>query len=236
MDFRPDELKIYPCSLINDTPLVSIHRQGKWQPYTHEELLTVITACLTHTPEYCRLTRIVRDIPSTDILVGNKFTNFRQIAENQLTKLGQKCHDIRAREIKSKPVSLSDLTLKTFCYETSVSQEYFLQFVTSTNQIAGFLRLSLPTINNYQKELQNCAIIREVHVYGQSLKLGNTKSGAAQHLGLGKKLIKQAEKYALEAGFNKLAVISAIGTREYYQKLDFRLDNLYQIKYLKPNH
>jgi elongator complex protein 3 len=228
-DFKPDELKIYPCSLIESAELMQYFQRGEWRPYSEEELLEILSYALTHTPGYCRLTRVIRDIPSTDIVVGNKKTNFREIAERELTRLGTQSHDIRAREIKGMKVTMDDLHLDLIEYTTSVSTEVFLQYVTSENKIAGFLRLSLPTKQNFIDELKECALIREVHVYGQSVGIGKHSTGKAQHLGLGSLLIESAKKLAAEKNFSKLAVISAIGTREYYRKRGFSDGQLYQI-------
>ena len=68
---RPDELKLYPCSLIPNTPLMDYYERGDWRPYSREELLDLLCEIMPITPEYCRLTRVIRDIPSTDIHVGN---------------------------------------------------------------------------------------------------------------------------------------------------------------------
>jgi elongator complex protein 3 len=232
-DFKPDEIKIYPCSLIGDTELVTVYEQGLWQPYTHDELLAVLVASMSQTPEYCRITRVVRDIPSTEIVSGNKITNFRQLAEMEVKKKDLRLSDIRAREIKGQSIIASELVKKTFCYRTSVSIEYFIQFVTKTdNKIAAFLRLSLPTKESFIKELKHSAIIREVHVYGEAIQIGDKKTGKPQHLGLGKKLIKDAEKISKEHQYKKVSVISAIGTREYYKKQDYILGDLYQTKKL----
>lgn len=234
-DFMPDELKIYPCSLINSAELMQYYQKGLWKPYSYEELLSVLTHCLTHTPPYCRLTRVIRDIPSTDIVVGNKLTNFRQIAEQSLAKAGEESQDIRAREIKNVEVEFEDLSLEVVEYQTSVSTELFLQFVVSSERlsahqgkVAAFLRLSLPTVKNAIEELEDSALIREVHVYGKAVGLGKKDSGKAQHLGLGTQLLLAAQRHAAEAGFAKLAVISAVGTREYYRKRGFSDGQLYQ--------
>jgi elongator complex protein 3 len=227
-DFKPDELKIYPCSLIESAELMQYYKAGKWRPYTEAELLEVLTYCLTHTPEYCRLTRVIRDIPSTDIVVGNKKTNFREIAEKKLTEFGERSQDIRAREVRTQQVTREELTLDEVAYETTVSTEVFLQFITAERKIAGFLRLSLPKIQNFVAELRDCAIVREVHVYGQAVGLGNRDEGKAQHLGLGTELIERAKAIAIQKKFNTLAVISAIGTREYYRKRGFVDGELYQ--------
>lgn len=229
-DFGPDELKIYPCSLINSAELMQYFQKGLWQPYTEEELLDVLTFCFINTPGYCRLTRVIRDIPSTDIVVGNKKTNFREIAERRMAKANQHSQDIRAREIRNLTVTRDQLHLEQITYQTQVSEEVFLQYVTAQNQIAGFLRLSFPLkpINEVCEELNKAAIIREVHVYGQSLDLGDKQHGRAQHLGLGTALLDEAKKLSREHGKQKLSVISAIGTRPYYRGRGFQDGQLYQ--------
>lgn len=226
-DFRPDELKIYPCSLIGSAELMQYYKNGLWHPYTYEELLDVLTFCLRTTPEYCRLTRIIRDIPSSDIVQGNKLTNFRQIAEQKLAKAGEQSRDIRAREIRNQEFKFEDAQLQSQIYTTPVSNEVFLQYVVN-DKIVGFLRLSLPTVTGFIPELENSAIIREVHVYGRVVAVGHKKTTKAQHLGLGTELIKSALEIAKGKGFKKLAVISAIGTREYYRKRGFVDGELYQ--------
>jgi elongator complex protein 3 len=204
------------------------YQLGLWKPYTQTELVELLKFCLINTPRYCRLTRIIRDIPSTDIVTGNLHTNLRQTAEMQVHKSNHRLLDIRSREIKNLTVKLSDLKLNQYQYKTSVSQEIFLEYITKDERIAGFLRLSLPSTDNYIQELSGSAIIREVHVYGQALDVGTKSTGKAQHLGLGSKLIKRAQELAVKAGFHNLAVISAIGTKEYYRKLGFQDGNYYQ--------
>lgn len=231
-DFKPDELKLYPCSLIEGTELMDVHARGDWQPYDHETLLDVVSYCLTHAPEYTRLTRVVRDIPSQDIVSGNKFTNFRQMAEAHCKELGLPLHDIRSREIRRTTIATEALTLETTHYATSVAQEVFMQWKTSKNQIAAFVRLSLPTAKPFIEELAGSAIIRELHVYGQSLMLGAKHAAASQHMGLGKKLLEAAEYQALAAGFKEIAVISAIGTIPYYERAGYTRGQLYQHKLL----
>ncbi|MCA0456569.1 MAG: tRNA uridine(34) 5-carboxymethylaminomethyl modification radical SAM/GNAT enzyme Elp3 [Chloroflexi bacterium] len=231
-DFRPDELKVYPCSLIESAELMQRYQDGSWKPYTHDELLHVLTESFRLTPEYCRLTRVIRDIPSTDIVVGNQMTNFRQIVENELSKAGERSRDIRAREVRFKAVDAVDLHLDEMWYDGGCSDEVFLQFITASRDIAGFLRLSLPNEPAITDELTGAAMIREIHVYGQSLELGASEAGRAQHLGLGKQLIERAVEIAREKGFLRLAVISAIGTREYYRKRGFTDGQLYQVRSL----
>ncbi|MDX2138258.1 MAG: tRNA uridine(34) 5-carboxymethylaminomethyl modification radical SAM/GNAT enzyme Elp3 [Chloroflexota bacterium] len=229
-DFRPDELKLYPCSLIESAELMTYHRAGQWQPYTYDELLHVLVECFKATPEYCRLTRVIRDIPSTDIVEGNKLTNFRQIVDDALAKRGERCMDIRAREVRFANVKADALHLDEQWYTSSCSDEVFLQFITADRYIAGFLRLSLPTVPPLVDELQDAAMIREVHVYGQAVDIGDSAAGRAQHTGLGTQLIERAVAIARERGFGRLAVISAVGTRGYYRKRGFADGALYQVR------
>ncbi len=233
-DFCPDELKVYPCSLIDSAELMRYHEQGLWQPYTHDELLHVLVECFKITPEYCRLTRVVRDIPSSDIVVGNRLTNFRQIVDIELIKQGATTGDIRNREIGNGTFDLAALTLDCVRYPTSVGEEQFWQWITADRRIAGFLRLSLPRhdLVPLHPDLADAAIIREVHVYGQALGLGEMEEGRAQHVGLGKQLIEQAARVADEQGYPNLAVISSIGTRDYYRKRGFADKVLYQVRSL----
>lgn len=231
-DFRPDELKVYPCSLIESAALMQQYRAGTWQPYTHDQLLEVLTACFMATPEYCRLTRVIRDIPGTDIVAGNKATNFRQIVEEALMQRGQHSSDIRAREVRFHSVQAADLTLDEQTYATRTGREVFLQFITPERAIAGFLRLALPdpALPPLTPELTSAAIIREVHVYGQAVGIGESAPGRAQHVGLGSALIERAVVLAAEAGYEALAVISAVGTRGYYRKRGFIDHPLYQVR------
>ena len=227
-NFKPDELKIYPCSLLEGTELMTYYHQQKWHPYSEQELLKVLTECVKNTPRYCRITRMIRDIPSNEIFVGNKKTNFRQIVEDALKKQGIKIQEIRSREIKDRKVNIQDLAVKETSYVTSTSTEVFIEYVTKQNEIAAFLRLSLVTTNAPISELKASSIIREVHVYGQSLQIGTFQKDKAQHSGLGKALIKRAKELSQAHGYKNMAVISSVGTREYYRKNLFVDGDLYQ--------
>ncbi len=231
-DFRPDELKIYPCSLIESAELMQQYQAGEWRPYRHDELLELLVGCFQRTPEYCRLTRVIRDIPGADIVDGNKVTNFRQLVERELERRGARSLDIRAREVRKKAVTTADLKLDCLSYESSIGDEIFLQYITEQREIAGFLRLSLPDADDEPllEELRGCAMIREVHVYGLALGIGATGEGRAQHAGLGTRLIERAAAIAAERGYGRLAVISSVGTREYYRKRGFVDGALYQIR------
>lgn len=232
--YSPDELKIYPTSIIPNTVLAQYYKDKKYKPYTTEELFKLFITILPQTPRYVRLTRIIRDIPSNEILDGNKYTNFRQIAEEEISKQKKKIQDIRSREIKNRKVTFNDLKLETIKYETTVSTEYFISYKTKdTDQICSFLRLSLPKTESYINELNSSAIIREIHVYGSLVNIGENSTGESQHLGLGTKMIKIAEEISKKNKYNNLSVISAIGTKEYYRKRGFKDSGLYQVMNIK---
>lgn len=227
-DYRPDELKIYPCSLVPSAELMKYYESGEWRPYSHEELLEVLTRCMEKVPRYCRLTRIVRDIPSHDILVGNKLTNLRQIAEGEAIRRGVRSRDIRSREIRGAAFDRSRVELREMAYETSVGREIFLELTTSEDDLLAFLRLSLPERECFIEEVRRSAIIREVHVYGVAQGIGDHDPGRPQHIGLGRRLIERAVELSRTAGFDDLAVISSVGTRAYYRELAFVQGALYQ--------
>lgn len=231
-NFRPDELKIYPCSLLATAPLMAYFKKGLWQPYTQAELLDVLIKALVLVPPYCRVSRMIRDFSANDIVSGNKQSNLRQLVEDQIKNQHKTIQEIRWREIRQAPVDLKTLILKIVTYSTSISTEKFIQFVTNDNHIAAFLRLSLPRRSLGKgglPELKGAAIIRELHVYGQALNL--KEKGQSQHLGLGGRLIKIALRLA--SNYQKLSVISAIGTKEYYRRHSFVDGKLYQHLMLK---
>ena len=233
--YKPDELKIYPTSVIKDTELYDLWKTGKYQPYDHHTLVNLLAEMTVQTPQYCRLTRVIRDIPSTDIEAGNMKTNLREVVKEKLIKEGKSSKDIRWREIRGRRVEIGELRLDEYKYRTEKTTECFLSYVTvDDNSIAGFLRLSLPDEKNNPVfvELNQCAIIREVHVYGQMVNVGGRRDGRTQHLGLGTRLIEAGIKICREEGFSKLAVISGIGTREYYKSKGFVLNDLYQVAQL----
>ncbi len=228
--FRPDELKLYPCSLVETAELMGPWRRGAWRPYTDEELLAVVAACLPEVPRYCRVTRVIRDISSDDIVAGNKRTNFRQIAEREARRRGEPIHEIRQREIRGEAFDPEALERVETCYRAGSGREVFLEWRTPNDRIVGFLRLSLPGEPAFLAEIDGHALVRELHVYGGAVRIGDAPGPAAQHRGLGARLLERAAELAAQAGFVTLSVISAIGTRDYYRRQGFRDGSLYQHK------
>jgi len=231
----PDEIKIYPNQLLENTELYPIWLRGEYHPYTTQELVSLIADVKTTIPIYCRVNRVIRDIPSTYVVDGNKRTSLRQDVHLEMQRRGTRCECIRCREVRGQEITADSVDLQDQVYPAQESEEHFLSFVTPEDKLAGFLRLSLPgpgAVSAGIPELEGAAIIREVHVYGQSLQVGEAQSGAAQHAGLGTRLLNRAEQIAHARGYRQLAVISAIGTRRYYLRRGFERSDLYLIKYL----
>jgi elongator complex protein 3 len=231
--FCPDEIKIYPCQLLEGTELHKHWLEGEYRPYTTQELIDLIADVKPGIPAYCRVNRIIRDIPSTHVVAGNKRTSLRQDAQAELKRRGQSCGCIRCREVRGQKIDPQTVVLEDMIYSAEKAEEHFLHFLTPQGQIAGYLRLSLPQPGAPElglSDLDGAALIREVHVYGQSLPVGADQRGAAQHTGLGTRLLEEVDRIARVNGFKRMAVIAAIGTRRYYQRRGFKSGELYLVK------
>lgn len=231
--FMPDEVKLYPCALVESARLMGEWEAGRWRPYSEEELIDVLAADVLATPSWTRISRMIRDISSTDIVAGNKKTNLRQLVEADLKRRceeeGATVREMRLREIATDDAD-EEPRLEVVPYATTNTDERFLQYVTNSGRLVAFLRLSLPRA---PKESRDAAMIREVHVYGKVSRLHEAKEGS-QHLGLGRALVEAACAIAADRGFGAVDVISAVGTRNYYRGLDFADNGLYQRRELRP--
>lgn len=254
--FQPDEVKLYPCVLVEGTGLCERFEDRTWQPYSEPSLVDVLVSDTCATPAFTRISRMIRDISAPDIKAGNKKVNLRQLVEQRIDSEGLATAEIRHREVSLANVAAEDLSLEVVEYETTATSERFLQWVTSQGKIAGFLRLSLPHANaiaqlNEEYEAATSktaeqrhtlpfplqageAMIREVHVYGRVEKLQHAGINNAQHRGLGTQLVNRACELASRAGYQRINVISAVGTRGYYRKLGFYDNGLYQQRMLQP--
>lgn len=231
--FKPDEIKLYPCALVDGTGLVAHWRDGSWRPYTEQELVNLLAEDVLVTPPFTRISRMIRDISAHDIMTGNKKVNLRQLVDLELAKRAQPVQEIRSREIAFGAAANDELSLSEIAYETTNTREVFLQWVAPGNRIAGFLRLSMPNADYVGAHAADLpidageAMIREVHVYGRVAGLHQGGQNA-QHRGLGRMLIERACDIARENGYTAINVISAIGTRGYYRKQGFTDNGLYQ--------
>lgn len=239
-DLQPDQIKIYPCVVNEFAELYSWYKEKKYKPYTKKQLLDLLLAVKKIVPPYMRINRLIRDIPEESIIAGNKITNLRQYLQIELKKQGASCHCLRCREVRDDKYELKDLELVRREYEASGGQEIFLSFENKDrSKVYAFLRLRFnhDLKNNIFPELANASIVRELHVYGQMVPVYDEslddEIGKTQHLGLGKRLMQEAEKITQDRQIKKIAVISGIGVRNYYRKLGYKLQGTYLTKSLK---
>ena len=236
-DYRPDMIKIYPCTVIKGTKLYGWLKKGKYKPYSDKKLIETLINFKTQIPRYCRVSRLIRDIPSHHIMGGNTMTNLRQVIQVEMARRGLKCNCLRCREAghQSKIIkSLKSKKIKLFIdkYKASEGMEYFLSYEDLKRQVVfAFCRLRITKPNTFNLTPNTyLAFIRELHTYGQLIPIA--AEGKIQHTGLGKKLMVEAEKIAKKNKVKKLAVISGVGVRDYYRKLGYKLENGYMVKKL----
>ncbi len=223
--FRPDMLKIYPTLVLENTALYQSYKEGKFVPYSQDDMIKVLTEVKKIIPRWVRIMRMQREISSDQIIAGPNLGNLRQIVQQNLKAQNLSCRCIRCREagLSEDSINIDDIRLNRENYESSNGQEVFLSYDDSKDRIFGFLRLRKPSKAAHRSEISHdTCIVRELHVYGKSLKLGKRDNDSIQHLGLGKNLMKEAERISNEEfDAKKLLVISAVGTREYYRKLGY---------------
>lgn len=227
---KPDALKIYPTMVLKGTKLYDLWKKGKYKPLTTEKAAEIIVRAKKYIPKWCRVMRVQRDIPKQAISAGVNMTNLRQLIEKKLKEAKLKCKCIRCREPKNKKINLEKIKLLREDYETLGGREIFLSFEeTEQDLLLGFCRLRIVK-ESFRKEItKKSAGIRELHVYGMLAGLG--EKGKIQHTGLGKKLLKEAERIAREEFCcEKMIVISGVGVREYYYKQGYVLDGTYVSK------
>ncbi|MBI4146424.1 tRNA uridine(34) 5-carboxymethylaminomethyl modification radical SAM/GNAT enzyme Elp3 [Candidatus Woesearchaeota archaeon] len=230
-DFKPDALKIYPTTVIKGTGLYGLWKAGKFVPLTTEDAAEVILQAKKHVPTWCRIMRVQRDIPSTIIDAGPNMTNMRQLVEQKMQEHNMKCRCIRCREPKAREIDWASVKLIRQDYDAA-GQEVFLSFEDTKNDLLlGFCRLRIIPESHRPEIPPGSAGIRELHVYGQAIPIG--EQGNVQHKGLGKQLMTEAERIAKEEfSCKKMLVIAGIGVREYYYKLGYKKDGVYVSKQL----
>jgi len=240
-DFKPDMVKIYPCVVVESADIYKWYLDKKYIPYTDDELINLLIKVKALTPYWVRINRLIRDIPSTSIIAGNKIPNLREVVNKKMHEQGINCNCIRCREIKDQETDTESIEMFVEKYEASGGHEYFISFEDSNRKnILSFLRLRIPSNyfenkKHFIDELDGCAIIREIHTYGIVSSIGEKEDyDKIQHHGFGKKLIQEAEKIIKENyKIKKLAVISGVGVREYYRKNGFKKIGTYMIKNLE---
>ena len=221
-NFKPDQLKIYPCQVIKGANLEELYKKGKYKPYTQKQIEDLLEKIMLIIPNYCRIMRIMREIPPEYLTAGIHRIDLRRDFESALksSKMRNKINEIRFREIgfavRDEMKINKNIKLKLTEYRASKGKEYFLEMVNNDNILFGLLRLRI----NENKT----AIIREVHVYGQALDIGKKANALGQHSGFGKMFIKKAEEITKNNKIKQLKIISGVGVREYYKKLGYKID------------
>ncbi|SFR53665.1 elongator complex protein 3 [Halogeometricum rufum] len=230
-DWRPDYLKIYPTLVVRDTITYDMWRRDEYDPLDNEEAADVVAEVMGMIPKYTRLQRVQRDIPADFIDAGVWKSNLRQLAEQRAEEKGIEVNDIRAREVGMNDADPDPerVELQVETYEAAEGTEHFISFEDPAEDLlVGFCRLRFPH-DPVRRELEDAALVRELHVYGSEVGLGG--DGDWQHKGYGRRLLGHAEEMARDAGYDKVSVISGIGVREYYkQKLGYHQDGPYVSK------
>ena len=218
-DFKPDQIKIYPCQVLKGAGIENLYYGGEYIPYTKSQATEIIIQMLKLTPRYCRIMRIMREIPPSYLIAGIRNIDLRKDIEEEIREKKIKIVEIRFREIgfalRDKRAINPKLKLRITKYKASNGTEFFIEAINKDNILFGLIRLRLD---------KKIATIRELHVYGPTLKLSERESNAWQHKGLGKLLMKEAEKIAKKKRYKNIRVISGVGVREYYKKLGYKLD------------
>jgi len=229
--FKPDWIKIYPTVVVKKTKLYKLWKEKKYKSYSDKKLIELLIKIKSILPYWVRVTRILRDIPSQKIVAGCKISNLREIVKKEMEKRNLICHCIRCREVREKYNLKEKVYLFREDYRASEGKEIFLSFETKNRKkLFSYLRLRIPSKDVFLSVLKNSAIIREIQTFGQLIPVGEKKL-APQHRGLGKKLIREAEKIAKEEfKKKKIAIISGVGVREYFRKLGYKLKQTYMVK------
>ncbi|SFS08314.1 elongator complex protein 3 [Halomicrobium zhouii] len=243
-DWRPDYLKIYPTLVVEGTVTYDWYRKDEFQPLENEEAAELVAEIKDMIPRYTRLQRVQRDIPADFIEGGVWKSNLRQLARQRMAEHGWTCDCVRCREVGMNDEDPENVELDVMTYESGGGTEHFISFEDfEKDLLVGFCRLRFPN-DPVRRELDDAAIVRELHVYGSQVGVGSVAQSAEdqsgddavgqhQHRGYGRRLLATAEELAADAGYAKLAVISGIGVREYYrEKLGYRQDGPYVSKRL----
>ena len=238
-DLQIDQLKIYPCAVVPFTKIKELFDEGIYKPYEDYHLIDIIKEFKMKIKPQFRINRIIRDISGHYILGGysQQMTNLRQILKEDMRKNNWKCGCIRCREVKDNLFDKKELKLKVLEYKSSGGREFFISYETPEFLI-GFIRLRLNSSPEIKQLpiLEGCALIRELHVYSPLLNVGENDIYSSQHKGYGSQLLKKAEEIAEMNGFDKMAIISGTGVRNYYRKFGYELNDTYMIKSLNKGY
>ncbi|CAB3397839.1 unnamed protein product [Caenorhabditis bovis] len=240
--FRPDGLKLYPTLVIRGTGLYELWKTGRYQSYPPSVLVDLVATILSLVPPWTRVYRVQRDIPMPLVSSGVEHGNLREHAMAKMKELGLKCRDVRTREVGIQEihnkVRPEDVELIRRDYVANGGWETFISYEDPKQDILiGLLRLRKISDKAHRPELKgNVSVVRELHVYGSVVSVADRDPKKFQHQGYGQLLMEEAERIAREEhGSVKLAVISGVGTRDYYRKLGYEIDGPYMSKSLLDN-
>jgi elongator complex protein 3 len=233
-NFRPDGLKLYPTLVIAGTELEKWYEDGRYQPYQMDELVDLLIDIKTNVPGYVRIPRVMRDMPGKFIVAGCKDSALRSALKKRMEQIGIGCKCIRCREYGHRlrdGLKVGEPLLKRLDYDASGGREVFLTFEDEGQTIFGLLRMRVGSVAVGNGDL---AMVRELHVFGSEVPLGEKYDGATQHRGLGLELLKEAERIAWdEFKASSIAIISGVGAREYFRSAcGYELDGAYMVKRL----
>jgi elongator complex protein 3 len=239
--FRPDGLKLYPTMVVAGTELEKWYREGRYQPYDDATMTDLIAEIKSVVPKYVRISRVLRDIPP-QFIVGGLKVSLRDVVKQRMKEKGTECKCIRCREYGHRirdGWEIGEPQMVTTDYEASDGREIFLSLEDEQETLFGLLRMRIqakPIAKLGEESKGNQVLIRELHVYGPELSLSQHDSKAAQHRGLGKALLREAERIAAERFKAQwMVILSGVGAREYYRsELGYHLQGNYMVKKLEP--
>jgi len=235
--FKPDGLKLYPTMVVAGTELEKWYRDGRYQPYDDETMINLIAEIKSIVPKYVRISRVLRDIPAKFIVGGLK-DSLRDIAKQRMKQQGIECRCIRCREYGHRAQEgweIGEPQLVRIDYEASGGKEIFLSFEDENETLFGLLRMRIQSQPIASLETDgNLAVIRELHIYGPEVSLSQRNPNAAQHKGLGKALLREAELIAANMfQAQRMVILSGVGAKEYYRsELGYRSQGAYMVKSL----
>jgi elongator complex protein 3 len=230
-NFKPDQIKVYPCQVLKGSELENWFYEKKYTTYTKQQTSKLLIDILKIVPRYCRVMRMMREIPPSYLVAGLINIDLRKDIEEEIRKKKMKIKEIRFREVgfalRDKREINLDIRLKKTIYSASDGKEYFLEILNKQDLLFALLRLRL-------EKNSKIATIRELHVYGPAIEIGMQNQERWQHQGLGKRLLEEAEKICKSKKIKKIRIISGVGVREYYKNLSYSLDKegIYMEKYL----
>jgi elongator complex protein 3 len=237
--FRPDGLKLYPTVVVEGTELEKWYLDGRYRPYSQESLIELMVAIKSVVPRYVRISRILREIPARYIIAGCR-DSLRGLIKQRMKQRGIECRCIRCREYGHRVqdgVTPGEPRLVRSDYEAADGREVLLSIEDDRETLFGMLRLRVqPLIAGAHNPGGSPAIVRELHVFGPEVPISEQQTGAAQHRGLGRALLQEAERVAgSEFRADSLAVLSGVGAREYYAESGYVLSGGYMVKDLRSS-